>query len=110
MMNSLRFHLTWLASVSHNFLFRRLLSFIFAINLVVIILDRDPLWNSFLGHVNALIGLLTLILRLFQLRTGLSLRLSPLYSRYFQILLLFTYVAPDGRETLIEIVSVLLYP
>jgi len=110
-MNSFNFQVTWLACISHDFLFIRLLSFIFTFNFVVIILYRDPFRNSFLGHVYALIGLLTLILRFFQLRTGLILRVySPLYCRYFQILLLFTYVTTDGRETLIQIVSVLIYP
>jgi hypothetical protein len=51
-----------------------------------------------------------LILRFFQLRTGLSLWLyHPQFHRLLHILLLFTYVAPDGRETLIQIVSILFY-
>jgi hypothetical protein len=96
-MNSLRFHVTWLACVSHDFLLRRLVSFIFTLDLVIIILYCDSFRNSFLGHVNALIDMFALILRFFQLRTGLSLWLyHPQFYRLLHILLLFTYVAPNG--------------
>jgi hypothetical protein len=109
-MNSFRFKVSWLASFSHHFLLRMLLSFILTINLVIVILDRDPFRNSFLGHVYALIDMLTVIHCFFQLRTCLSLWLySSQFPWLLHILFLFTYVATDGRKTLIQIVSILLY-